>query len=112
MGEDYLNFPADVDFDTAGNVYITDPWKNRIQVFDSRGHYIHSIGTSHLKTPAGLFIKEELIYTTEHTASRMSVLTISGELVTTISISKLNGITVGEDGLVYATSDQFKVVVF
>ena len=110
--KDYLSFPADIDFDAAGNVYVTDPWNNIIQVFDSRGHYIRSIGTSHLKTPAGLFISDELIYTTEHDASRISVLTVSGELVTTISISKPNGITVGEDGLVYATSDQSKVVVF
>jgi DNA-binding beta-propeller fold protein YncE len=111
-GKDSLNFPADIDFDTAGNVYVTDPLNNRIQVFDSRGHYIRSIGTSHLKTPAGLFIRDELIYTTEYLASRISVLTISGELVTTIGISKPTGITVGEDGFVYATSNQSKVVVF
>ena len=110
-GKDCVNFPADIDFDAAGNVYVTDLWNNRIQVFDSGEHCIRSIGTSHLKTPVGLFIRDELIYTTEYLASRISVLTISGELVKTIGVNKPNGITVSEDGLVYATSDQSKVVV-
>jgi hypothetical protein len=100
-----------IDFDAAGNVYVTDPWNNRIQVFDSRGDGIRSIGRSHLMTPAGLFIRDELIYTTEYLSSKISILTMSGRLVTTVGINKPNGITVGEDGLVYATSNQSKIVV-
>ena len=115
-GMDHFNWPADIDFDAAGNVYVTDPWNNRIQVFDSRGHYIHSIGSSHLTTPASLFIRDELIYTTEHQASRISVLTTSGQLVTNAFgsgyISEPNGMTVGQDGLVYVTSKQSKIFVF
>ena len=113
-GRKYLNFPADIDLDVAGNVYVTDPWNNRIQVFDSRGNCIRSIATAHLKTPTGVFIRDELIYTTEHLASRISVLynNVRRTIVTTISISKPNGITVGEDGLMYAASDLSKVVVF
>ena len=111
-GRNYLNFPADIDFDAAGNVYVTNHCNNRIQVFDSRGHCIRLIGISHLITPAGVFIRDELIYTTEYHASRILVLTMSGELVTTIDISEPNGITVGEDGLVYATSNKSKIFVF
>lgn len=42
-GPDQFNTPSSVDTDTKGNVYVSDFWNNRIQVFDPTGKLIKSI---------------------------------------------------------------------
>ena len=42
-GPDQFNTPSSLDTDTNGNVYVSDFWNNRIQVFDPAGKLLKSI---------------------------------------------------------------------
>jgi len=56
----HLGAPAGIVVDGAGRVYVADRWNNRIQVFDSSGAYLTSIGqssgnrTGQLRSPSGI----------------------------------------------------------
>jgi sugar lactone lactonase YvrE len=39
-------FPKAVTVDTKGNVYVTDEWNARVQVFDNNGNYLTTVGGS------------------------------------------------------------------
>ena len=44
---DFAHFgggPEDVSVDTQGRIYVADIWNNRVQVFDSTGAYLTTIG--------------------------------------------------------------------
>jgi uncharacterized protein YjiK len=45
-GDDFDHFstPYEVTVDHRGHVYVTDPWNDRIQVFDSDGAYLTTVG--------------------------------------------------------------------
>jgi len=57
---DHLHNPRGVTVDSAGRVYVADQSNNRIQVFDSSGAYLTSIGqssgnrTGQLRNPSGV----------------------------------------------------------
>jgi len=41
---DHFSYPSGVAVDGSGNVYVVDKWNNRVQVFDSSGAYLTTIG--------------------------------------------------------------------
>jgi len=61
-GEDFghLSHPLGVAVDSAGRVYVADEWNNRVQVFDSTGAYLTTIGgawganTGKMISPSGI----------------------------------------------------------
>jgi hypothetical protein len=56
----HLGHPLSVKVDAAGRVYVADEWNNRIQVFNSSGAYLTTIGgnwtgnTSDFRSPSGI----------------------------------------------------------
>lgn len=45
-GPDQLCNPSSLDTDTKGNVYVTDYWNDRVQIFDPDGKLLQSISTT------------------------------------------------------------------
>ena len=43
-GRGEFDSPYDVEFDTAGNMYVAEYYKRRVQVIDSSGRFIRSLG--------------------------------------------------------------------
>jgi len=41
---DHFGYPTGVAVDSSGHVYVADEWNNRVQVFDSSGAYLTTIG--------------------------------------------------------------------
>ena len=111
-------WPSDVDFDSSGNIYIVYNQSNCIQVFSPAEQLVHTIGDERGKPfidPLSLVFYKELMYFTEYDAHRVSVLTTSGEPVTRFGEGYLKnpeGIAIDEDGYVYVTSDESKILIF
>lgn len=45
-GDDKLNTPSSVDTDSKGNVYVSDFWNDRIQIYNPEGKVLNSIKTN------------------------------------------------------------------
>ncbi len=40
----YFYWPSDMETDSKGNIYVVDTYNNRIQIFDSQGNFLRTIG--------------------------------------------------------------------
>jgi hypothetical protein len=79
-GSDYGHFahPMGVAVDKSKNVYVVDEWNNRVQVFDSKGAYLTTIGgswgpnTSQMRDPRGVAVDSKgNVYVTDWTNHRV-----------------------------------------
>ena len=111
--------PTDVDFDSSGNIYIiVCNRSNCMLVLSPAEQLLHKIGGERGKPfiiPVSLVFYKELMYVTECYGHRVSVITPSGELVTRLGegyLQKPEGIAIDEDGYVYVTSHQTKILMF
>ena len=110
--------PNDVDFDRNGNIYILCERKAHIQVLSPAEKLLHTIGSERgnlFYRPVSLVFYKEFMYVTEVGSHRVSVVTTSGELVALFGEGYLQipeGITIDEDGYVYVTSHQTKILIF
>jgi sugar lactone lactonase YvrE len=55
-GNSQLDYPASLVADRQGHLYIADPSKNQIYVYDTFGRFIKSWATEDTKSPVGLYI--------------------------------------------------------
>ena len=110
--------PTDVDFDSSGNIYIICNRSNCILVLSPAEQLLHKIGGERGKPfiiPVSLVFYKELMYVTECYGHRVSVITTSGEVVARFGegyLEKPEGIAIDEDGYVYVTSHQTKILMF
>ena len=114
-GKDQFSFPADVEFDSSDNIYISDNGNHRIQVFTPQEHFVSFIRHKKLNGPLNMCIINDLLFVTDVKKCRIVVLKTSGEFITTIEDGTLDqpeGIQVDQDGYVYVTSHQPKVIVY
>ena len=124
MGKGQFNSPADVDFDSGGNIYVTELQSdnNRIQVFTPAEWYIRiiipgnqfSFGVNEFR-PVTLLMHNENIYVTDANNHKVWVLNTSGEVVATFDsgfLRRSKGITIDRAGFIYVTSDHSKIVKF
>ncbi len=75
---DHLSNPQALAMDSAGHLHVVDQGNNRVQVFDSSGAYLTTIGgswgtnTGQLRAPAGIAIDSSgNVYVTDRTNSRI-----------------------------------------
>ena len=114
-GKGQFSFPADVEFDSSENIYISDNENYRIQVFTPKEHFVRFIRHKKIYGPLNMCIINDLLFVTDLQKGRIVVLKTSGEFVTTFGDSTLDhpeGIQVDQDGYVYVTSHQSKVIVY
>ncbi len=79
-------FPVDVAFDGARNVYIADSYNHRIQVFTPEGQYLRKFGSEgsgrgQLSTPSSIAIDKDTVYVTDYGNDRVSVFTTTGQFL-------------------------------
>ena len=70
----------DIDFDSQGNVYVTDFNKSQFVVFSEDGQYLRHFGQSgkgkgELSGPQGLCVSGEYVYVTQWGNNRVSIFT-------------------------------------
>ena len=109
----------DIAFDDNDRMYVIDT-TNRVQVLDVNCIFQHYIGMKDeqhiLKDPRGIYIKGDYVYVTEKEASRVSVFSLDGQLVSHIGEGYLQspcGIAVDLDGFVWVCDwEKEAVLVF
>ena len=119
-GKEQLSSPTDVDFDSSGCIYVVDSWNNRIQVFTPNEQHIRAIGnqrsgSTKLKQPVGIRVHNDHVYVTDYDNHRVLVMSLQGEVITILGkghLKKPEGIAINQDGFVYVTSQNSKIVVF
>ena len=112
--------PSDVDFDQSGKIYITNNEGYHLHVFTSEELFLFVIGNtsianSLLHNPVSLVVHDELLYITEYSKHRVSIMTTKGKLIARLGAGLLQnpeGIAVDEDGFIYVTSHHSKILVF
>ena len=109
----------DIAFDDNDRMYVIDT-TNRVQVLDVNCIFQYYIGMKDeqhiLKDPRGICIKGDYVYVTEKEASRVSVFSLDGQLVSHIGEGYLQspcGIAVDLDGFVWVCDwEKEAVLVF
>ena len=113
-----LNYPWDVAFDNANNVFVTNHGNGRIQVFTEDGNFLRQIGKKgagegELNHPAMITISENELYVSESSNHRVSVFTTQGDYLTSFGIygngpqllkNPYYGIAVDQSGMVYVAN--------
>ena len=116
-GKGQFDSPADVDFDSTGNIYVTDEYNHRIQIFSPNSErHIHTIKGDAVFHPVSLFMHGNHMYVTDAGHHEVRVIdTESREFITKFGSEYLynpEGITIDQDGFVYVTSHSSKIVIF
>ncbi len=110
-----LIWPAGMDLDSQGNVYVTDEWLNRVSVFDSQGNFQNAWGTEgagdgEFSGPSGLAIDpEDPLYLVDSRNHRVQKFDKGGKFLSGWGSlgdgdAQLNapwGITLDREGFVY-----------
>ena len=104
----------DIDFDSQGNVYVTDFNKSQFVVFSEDGQYLRHFGQSgkgkgELSGPQGLCVSGEYVYVTQWGNNRVSIFHTSGEFVHSFGewgsgggeLKYPRGIAIDQDGFVF-----------
>ena len=84
-GRGEFNIPHDVQFDTAGNMYVAEWGNGRVQVMDTSGQFIRSFGREgegKLRRPSGLHIADKYVYVSDVSGHCIVVYETSGQFVT------------------------------
>ena len=61
LGDGQFNAPNGIAIDNSGNIFVTDTQNNRVEVFDSSGHFIYKFGANgnddgQFMTPIGIAV--------------------------------------------------------
>ena len=104
-GDGQFNRPNGIAQDRAGNLYVSDSFNNRVQVFDSKGQFL---STFSINLPCGIAVSsDQLLYVCDNKNKCVSVFKTIGEFVT--SFGQFNhpvGIVIDDDGFVYVSNHE------
>ena len=115
-GQEILESPHDIQFDSIGNMHIAEWWNERVQVLDSSYHCIQLFGQEgegKLEMPTSVLIADQYVYVADIQQHCIVVYTSSGQFVTSFGgrgkeegqLSHPFYITSCTDGYIYV-SDQ------
>ena len=119
-GKGQFMFPSDVDFDSSDNIYVSDGYNDRIQVFTPQERFVRTIGykrfgSNELENPVSIRVTNDLLFVTEHEKNHVAVFKTLGDLVATFRqgiLQRPKGIEVDFDGYIYVTSHFSKIFAF
>ncbi|MHA1732709.1 MAG: NHL repeat-containing protein, partial [Promethearchaeota archaeon] len=125
--------PACVITNSSGAVYVVDRWNHRVQVFDTAGTYLYTIGTTgatgtdnaHFNYPLGVAVNSTgAVYIADYNNQRVQVFDAAGNYLYTIGITGVGGldnthlngpadVATNPSGIVYiADRSNYRVQVF
>ena len=82
-GRDEFDTPQDIKFDTAGNMYVAEFGNGRVQVLDTSGQFIKTIGEGKLSGPSGLHVVvDKYVYVSDYSGDCIVVYETSGQFMT------------------------------
>lgn len=79
--------PTNVALDDDGNLYVTDTWNNRVQIFDADGNFIRAFGKAgdgpgYFARPKGIAVDSDRhIWVADAVQDRVQVFTQEGDLL-------------------------------
>ncbi|HLD83394.1 MAG TPA: 6-bladed beta-propeller [archaeon] len=113
-----FNAPSDIAVDSSGNVYVADTGNNRIQKFDSSGHYMTQWGSpgsgdGEFVVPNKIAVDSSgnVVYVADIFSDRIQKFAstdggVTYTFVTKWELSHANGIAVDLDGNVYVSNSR------
>jgi len=85
-GQGEYDRPSDLDFDSQGNIYVSEYGNNRVQVLDPNIRYLRQFGDQsgpgELKEPEGIHIVHDCVYVSDYGNNRIAVFQLSGAFLT------------------------------
>ena len=127
------SMPLDIDIDSDGRLYLVEHKNQRIEVLDSNGGHLLTIGArrsgsllqsasfsllasqAKLTKPAGVKVFRNHVYVADWEGNCVFVFTKEGNLVTVFGgdiLKHPEGLTVDEDGYIYVAHSRKEVVIF
>ena len=110
-GDGQFNRPIGIAQDGAGNLYVTDSFDNRVQIFDCNGQFLFAFSAkgvaSKCTRPCRICVgSDQLVYVCDSDNNCVSVFQTRGEFVTSFGngqFSNPTGIAIDDDGFVYVS---------
>jgi len=95
-GTGNLQFSSPTDIAINGSeIFVSDTGNSRIQIFDGIGNYLRTIANN-LTDPTGITINGTHIFAADTSNHRVQVFNSTGALVSTLGITRTNGMPIGE----------------
>ena len=85
-GQGQYNGPNGLDFDSQGNIYVSEWGNNRVQVLDPNSRYLWQFGDKsgpgELKRPGAIHIAHDCVYVSDNRNNRIAVFQLTGAFLT------------------------------
>jgi sugar lactone lactonase YvrE len=106
-----FQFPYGLAGDSKGVIYVADLYNSTVAKFDKDGKYIGLFAPKSFKAPAGMAIKNDLVYVTDVRKNNVQVFDLSGKLVREVGkpgggngeLLAPNAIAVDNEGAIYVS---------
>ena len=80
----FLSYGVAVDYQT-GNIYVSEVYNNRVQVFDSNGEYLYKFGDK-MNYPYSIAISENRVFVSQYRTNCVLVHDLNGTLITQLGL--------------------------
>ncbi len=97
-----LTYPTDIAF-YEGNLYITDPLRNSVAIFNQYGKFIKSFGTATFTSPIGIAVSKDGIFISDYFGEKLYKLNSKYAVEKTVKIDYPGGLA-ERNGKIYAVS--------
>lgn len=113
--EGNLSAPTGIGADEQGNIYVCDIGNKRIEKYNENGKFITTLGEGIIDSPMGIYVKNEKIYITDWTKSKVYILSSRGEKLREFTYEDMNlpvGIALDDSDNIYVVDSGFSACIY